>query len=98
MWAFAVVLVIGQTTNIFGIRGYDGSETWKWVAVAAGLLIWGMVAFFSAVEIRPRKKTGTICHRSLGPPLQRALYPAGSRNGGEGSGKHPTAQPGYGSP
>ena len=56
MWAFAVVLVIGQTTNIFGIRGYDGSETWKWVAVAAGFLIWGMVAFFSAVESDPGKK------------------------------------------
>jgi len=56
MWALAVVLVIGHTTNIFGIRGYDGSETWKWVAAAAGSFIWGMVAFFSAKESDPGKK------------------------------------------
>ena len=56
MGAIAVVLMIDQTTNIFGIKGYDGSETWKWVAAAAGFIIWGMVAFFSTKESEPGKK------------------------------------------
>ncbi|HIJ58641.1 MAG TPA: phospholipid carrier-dependent glycosyltransferase [Deltaproteobacteria bacterium] len=56
MGAIAVVLVIDQTTNILGIKGYYGSETWKWVAAAAGSLIWGAAAFFSAVESDPGKK------------------------------------------
>ena len=56
MGAIAVALVIGQTTSIFGFRGYHGSETWKWVVAAAGFLIWGTVAFFSAVRSDPGKK------------------------------------------
>ncbi|MBC8456836.1 MAG: phospholipid carrier-dependent glycosyltransferase [Deltaproteobacteria bacterium] len=56
MGAIAVALVIGQTTSIFGFRGYHGSETWKWVVVVAGLLIWGTAAFFSAVRSGPGKK------------------------------------------
>jgi len=56
MVAFAVALVIGQTTNILDLRAYNGSETWKWVAGAAGLLIWGTIAFFSAVGSDPGKK------------------------------------------
>ncbi|MCJ7808819.1 MAG: phospholipid carrier-dependent glycosyltransferase, partial [Desulfobulbaceae bacterium] len=56
MGAIAVVLVIDQTINIFGIKGYYGSETWKWAAAAGGFIIWGMVAFFSAVKSDPGKK------------------------------------------
>ncbi|MFH1629635.1 MAG: phospholipid carrier-dependent glycosyltransferase [Pseudomonadota bacterium] len=56
MGAIAVALVIGQTTNILDLRAYNGSETLKWAAAAAGFLIWGIVAFFSAVGTAPGKK------------------------------------------
>jgi len=52
----AVMLVVDQTTDLFGFRGYGRPETWKWVVAAAGLLIWSSVCFLSAIGSDSKKK------------------------------------------
>ena len=55
MGAIAAALVMNQTTNMLGVRIYDRSETWKWALAACGFLVWGIGAFFSAMQSDYRK-------------------------------------------
>jgi len=52
----AVMLVVDQTTDLFGFRVYGRPETWKWVIAAAGLLIWSSACFLSAMGSDSKKK------------------------------------------
>lgn len=54
--AIAAALVLNQITRIIGVRAYDPSETWKWVAITGSLLAWGAGAFFSARQSYWKKK------------------------------------------
>ncbi len=56
MGAIGAGLVLNQTTGLLGFRGYDPSETWKWIVATAGFLAWGAAAFFSATRSEWRRK------------------------------------------
>jgi len=56
MVVIAAAFVMNRTTNMLGFTIYDRSETWKWVLVACGFLVWGIGAFFSAMQSDCRKK------------------------------------------